>query len=286
MTDRMDELDLYAELLRLKRSGRAGGLATIVESSGSSPRKAGAKLLLRDDGSLLGSVGGGRLEEETLQAARQALAEGRPRTLPFSLEQENGMVCGGRVLVYLEPLKPAARLLILGSGHVGQALARLARPAGFAVTLVDASGGGGSARVDGFAPPDLSCPPAEALAQQALDAESFVVIATPSHHLDFQAVQAALQTPARYIGMLGSRRKRETLIQFLQQRGCPDREISRVTTPAGLAIGAQTPEEIAISILAQLIAIRSHHEPVDLGADPRGRLVQPDGTPQAAAPLR
>lgn len=277
---------MYEELLRLKRSGRSGVLATIVESSGSSPRKAGAKLLLRDDGSLLGSVGGGRLEEETLLAARQALAEGRPRTLPFSLEQENGMVCGGRVLVYLEPLKPAAQLLILGSGHVGQALARLARPAGFAATLVDASSGGGSARVDGFAAPDLSSTPAEALAQVPLDAQSFVVIATPSHHLDFQAVQAALQTPARYIGMLGSRRKRETLIHFLQQSGCTDQEISRVTTPAGLAIGAQTPEEIAISILAQLIAIRSHHEPVHLGADSRSGFVQPDGAPQAAAPLR
>lgn len=282
----MDELELYEELLRLKRSGRSGVLATIVESSGSSPRKAGAKLLLRDDGSLLGSVGGGRLEEETLLAARQALAEGRPRTLPFSLEQENGMVCGGRVLVYLEPLQPAARLLILGSGHVGQALARLSRPAGFATTLVDASGGGGSARVDGFAPADLSCAPAAAFEQVPIDSQGFVVIATPSHHLDFQAVQAALQTPVRYIGMLGSRRKRETLIDFLQQSGCTDQQISRVTTPAGLAIGAQTPEEIAISILAQLIAIRSHHEPAHLGADPRGGFVQPDGAPQAAAPLR
>ncbi len=282
----MDELELFEELVRLMRAGRSGVLATVVESRGSSPRKAGAKLLLRDDGSLLGSVGGGRLEEETLRAARQVLAEGTPRTLPFSLEQDNGMVCGGHVLVYLEPLTLAARLLILGSGHVGQALARFARPAGFAATLVDPTGGSGSARVAGFAPADLSCSPEEAFSRSALDGRTFVVIASPSHQLDFQAVQAALKTPAAYIGMLGSRRKREALFSYLRDSGCPEAEISRVTTPAGLAIGAQTPEEIAVSILAQLIALRRHHDLRHFGTDPGGGLVQPDGTPQAAAPLR
>lgn len=281
----MEQLEIYQELLRLKQSGRSGVLATVVESSGSSPRKAGAKLLLRDDGSLLGSVGGGRLEAETLLAARQALAEGRPRTLAFSLDQDNGMVCGGRVLVYLEPLTPPARLQILGSGHVGQALARLARAVGFAPTLVDPSGGAG-ARVDGFASPDLSCPAAEALERMAVDGHCYILIATPSHQLDFAAVKAALGTSAAYIGMLGSRRKRETLFEQLRSEGFAAAQIARVTTPAGLDIGAQTPEEIAVSILAQLIALRSAHVPRPLSADPRGGFVQPDGTAQAPAPLR
>jgi xanthine dehydrogenase accessory factor len=282
----LDELEIFEELVRLKRAGRSGVLATVVESSGSSPRKAGAKLLMRDDSSLLGSVGGGRLEEETLRVGRQALAEGRPRTLSFSLDQDNDMVCGGKVLVYLEPLMVAARLLILGSGHVGQALLRFARSAGFAVTLVDPTGGSGSARVDGFAPADLSCSPQEAFSRSAIDGHTYVVIASPSHHLDFQSVQAALKTPAAYIGMLGSRRKREALFSFLQDSGCPEAEISRVTTPAGLAIGAQTPEEIAVSILAQLIALRRTHDLRHLGTDPGGGFVQPDGTPQAPAPFQ
>lgn len=281
----MDQLEIYQELLRLKQSGRTGVLATVVESSGSSPRKAGAKLLLRDDGSLLGSVGGGRLEAETLLAARQALAEGRPRTLAFSLDQDNGMVCGGRVLIYLEPLAPPARLLILGSGHVGQALARLARAVGFAPTLIDPSDGSGI-RVDGFAPPDLCCSAAEAFERLAVDGHCSILIATPSHHLDFAAVKAALRTPAAYIGMLGSRRKRETLFELLRSDGFSAAQITRVTTPAGLDIGAQTPQEIAVSILAQLIALRSAHAPRPLSADSSGRPVQPDGTAQAPSPLR
>lgn len=279
----MDQLEIFEELLRLKRAGRSGVLATVVESSGSAPRKAGAKLLLRDDGSLVGSVGGGRLEQETLQAARAAQAEGRPRTFPFSLAADNGMVCGGWVLVYLEPVSLVPRLLVLGCGHVGQALARLARPAGFAVTLVDPGGANNETRVDGFAAPDLTCPPAEAVAQTAVDRQTLVVIATPSHQLDFQAALAVLATPAPYIGLLGSRRKRAALHDFLRERGCAEEAIARVITPAGIAIGAQTPEEIAVSILAQLIALRRQHDPRDSSLDPGGGFVQPDGTAQAPA---
>ncbi len=282
----MDELEIFEELVRLKRAGRSGVLATVVESSGSSPRKAGAKLLMRDDGSLLGSVGGGRLEEATLRAARQALAEGTPRTFPFSLDQDNGMVCGGKVLVYLEPLSLAARLLVLGTGHVGQALARFARSAGFVVTLVNPTGDSNSARVDGFAPADLSCSPEETFSRSTIDSRTFVVIASPSHQLDFQGVKAALKTPAAYIGMLGSRRKGEALFSFLRESGLPEEELSRVITPAGFAIGAQTPEEIAVSILAQLIALRRNHGFRHLGTHPGGGFVQPDGTPQAAAPFQ
>ena len=269
--------------MRLKREGRSAVLATVVESSGSAPRKAGAKMLLRDDGSIFGSVGGGRLEEETLQAARQVMAEGRPRTFPFSLAGDNGMVCGGRVLVYLEPLTTLPRLVIVGSGHVGQALARAARPAGFAVTLVDPTGGGSEARVEGFAPADLSCPPEELFSRFSADGHTWVVIATPSHQLDFQAVRAALATGAAYIGMLGSRRKREALLAYLQEAGLPEAATARVTTPAGLAIGAQTPEEIAVSILAQLIAIRRKHVAADRVAS--SGVVAPEGSSLAASSL-
>lgn len=282
----MEELEIYEELLRLKRAGRPAALATVVESSGSSPRKAGAKLLLRDDGSLLGSVGGGRLEEETLRVAREALADGRPRTLPFSLDRDNGMVCGGRVLVYIEPLGVSPRLVVVGCGHIGQALARAARPAGFVVSLVDPGCGPGEFRVDGFASPDLTCPPEEIFERLPADGNTLVLIATPGHVLDFAVARAALATEAGYIGMVGSRRKRGDLGVFLAEAGLPDSAGERIVMPAGLAIGAQTPEEIAVSILAQLICQRRQHAADRRGAGAGCGSVAAHGPAQAAAPLR
>jgi len=281
----LDDLDIFEEVVRLKKAGRTGVLATVIESGGSTPRKAGAKLLLRDDGTLLGTVGGGRLEEKTVEAAREVLTSGLPRTLTLSLDPANDMVCGGSVRIYLEALGRPRRLLILGSGHVGQALARFARPAGFSVTLVDPADSRDS-RIDGFVPPDFRGSAEEAFAEASIDTETFVVIASPSHHIDFTSVQAALRTPARYIGMLGSRRKREALGTYLKQAGYGDDAIARVTTPAGLAIGAQTPEEIAVSILAQLIAIGRQHALHPFSSDTCGGTVPSHGTTQAPAALR
>lgn len=280
----MDELVLYEEILRLKREGTPAVLAVVVESSGSAPRKAGAKMLVKEDGSVLGTVGGGRLEEETVRAARKVLTAGTACTLPFRLDTENGMVCGGQVLVYLEPLGVTPRLVIVGAGHVGQALARAARPAGFAVTLVDPAAGERTTRVEGFAPPDLSSPAAEIFTRVPVDRHTFIVIAAPSHHDDFLAVRGALATEAAFIGMLGSRRKREALLAFLAEAGLPETVAARVVTPVGLAIGAQTPEEIAISIVAQLIRERRGHAEQSLRDRSGCWPLAADGTQQAAPP--
>lgn len=282
----MAELELFEEIVSLQRAGRPAVLALVVESSGSAPRRAGAKLLLREDGSLLGSVGGGKVEQEALAACRQVLADGRPRTLALELTPEHGMVCGGRVLLYLEPLGCAARLVVVGSGHVGQALAKAARPAGFAVTLVDPSGGAqGEHPVAGFAAPDLSCDAAAVFDQVVVDARSAVVIAAPSHEHDFRAVRAALATPAGFIGLLGSRRKKQALLAYLGKVGFSEQEAARVVTPVGLEIGSETPEEIAVSILAQLIAFRRQHEAAGLRPDSSRGTVAADGATQAAPAL-
>jgi xanthine dehydrogenase accessory factor len=252
----VNELHLYEEIVRLKRAGEPFVLATVTENSGSSPRKAGAKMLLRRDGSLLGSVGGGRVESETISAARAALEEGTPRTLPFLLDEEHGFACGGAMTVYLEPHGCAPRLVMFGAGHVGKAVAALAKGCGFHVTVVDE-------RPECATQEELPCADELVLATVKdsigllkLAPDSFVVVATPAHLSDFDAVRGALSSEARFIGLLGSRHKREALLKTLSDEGYSEEQRARVVTPVGVEIGAETPEEIAVSIVGQLVLER------------------------------
>lgn len=252
----MTDLELYEEMVRLTRLGETFVLATVVDSSGSAPRKAGAKMLVRNDGSLMGSVGGGRVEKETVAASRVALAEGTPGNLLFTLTEEHGFACGGSMAVYIEPQGMRPLLVLFGAGHIGRAVAPLARGCGFRVTVIDdraeqVTGAGvpGADRV-------ICAGVAEAFRGLVLDDDSFVVIATPGHLADFDAVRLCLGSDAGFIGLLGSRRKRETLMQRLTEEGFDAGQRGRIVTPVGLDIGARTPEEIAVSIVGQLIALR------------------------------
>lgn len=255
----MTELHIYEEVVRLRRAGARFALAIVTEHSGSSPRKAGAKMLLREDGSILGSVGGGRVEAETIAAARDAMDSGTPRTLPFILNEEHGFACGGAMTVFVEPHLSSPHLVMFGAGHVGQATASLAKGCGFRVTVVDE-------RPDCATPERIPCadelvvsPARDAFARLRLDAESCVVIATPGHLSDFDAVRGALASEAGFIGLLGSRSKREALFRTLDEEGYPEEQRARVITPVGLEIGAETPEEIAVSIMGQLVRRRRSH---------------------------
>jgi xanthine dehydrogenase accessory factor len=252
----MNELHLYEEIVRLKRAGEPFVLATTTENSGSSPRKAGAKMLLRRDGTLLGSVGGGRVESETILSARAALLEGTPRVLPFELSAENGFACGGAMTVYIEPYASAPRLVMFGAGHVGKAVATLAKGCGFHVTVVDERPEVATRQEFPCADELMLATVGEALELLQIAPESFVVVATPGHLTDFEAVRGALASEAHFIGLLGSRRKREALLKTLQEEGYSEAQRARVVTPVGVAIGAETPEEIAVSIVGQLIQER------------------------------
>ncbi len=282
----MEDQKIFEEILRLKQTREPAALAMVVESSGSSPRKAGAKMLVRGDGTTCGTVGGGKIEAETIREALEVLAQGSPRTLPFSLTEEQGMICGGQVLVYVEPVSLPPHLLIIGSGHVGQALARSAGPPGFQVTLVDPNQQESAARVTGFAPSDLVCTVAELFDQVTIDPMTYILIATRGHHDDFVAVQAALGTRACYIGLIGSRRKRDHLKTFLTGQGLPPSAFERVITPVGLDIGAQTPEEIAVSITAQLIQWRRTHALSGFSHTAGCGALAEDGPAQTAAAAR
>jgi xanthine dehydrogenase accessory factor len=252
----MTDLDIFAEALRLGKAGEPFSLAVVTESSGSSPRKAGARMLVRGDGTVMGSVGGGTVELETVKAAQTALAEGAPRTLSFVLTEEHGFACGGSMTVFVEPHGSLPRLIMFGAGHVGRAVAALAWGCGFRVTVVDERPECASREQLPGADEVLCCGVRESFARLRVDADTRIVIATPGHQHDFDAVRGALATEAGFVGLLGSRRKRQTLLELLEKEGVDEAGRSRVVTPVGLDIGAQTPEELAVSIVGQLIQLR------------------------------
>jgi xanthine dehydrogenase accessory factor len=250
------DLELYEEMVRLTRLGESFVLATVVASSGSSPRKSGAKMLVRGDASFVGTVGGGRVEKETVEAALVALTNETPRMLDYELTAENGFACGGSMTVYIEPQGRRPLLVMFGAGHVGRAVTALANGCGFQVVVVDERSDCAQEILLPGADKIICAPVVDAFGQLKLDSESFAVIATPGHLSDFDAVRGCLTTQAGFIGLLGSRRKRETLLKTLEDEGLDAAQRARIVTPVGLDISAQTPEEIAVSIVGQLIAIR------------------------------
>ncbi len=278
----MDDLPILEEIIRMKTAGEPGTLVTIVESAGSSPRKAGAKMLVRPNGETLGTIGGGRIEAEVIaSASRSAVGSNRPLTLTFDLTEEYGHVCGGRLVLYLEPLLSQPHLIIFGAGHVGRAIAAAARGAGYRGTLVDPRI---SAQELPEADETLILPPDQALDRLAPGKHCAVAVCTSDHESDFAVVRCALQTPASYIGMLGSRRKHAVLMKQLSEEGVCKEQRARIISPMGLDIGAETPAEIAISIVAQLIAHRRQNDPACTSDSSCRRTVPADGPLQAAAP--
>jgi xanthine dehydrogenase accessory factor len=280
-------VEIYEEIVRLKKDGRPSALATIVQCTGSSPQKEGAKMLVRDDGSILGTMGGGCLEAEVIQASVMAIRDGSPRTLPIELtEKHGGLVCGGKVLVYIEPIITEPRLIIMGAGHVGKALARVAKFSGFKTAVVDDREEFANKEnipdADELVVHDL----ADAFSKVFVDGGSYIVIATRGHNHDLDALKSALRTGAGYIGLLGSKRKRALLFKILCEEGFSKEDVGRVITPVGLSIGSVTPEEIAISIMAQIIQKRREHIVPGIGSASCSRLGKQDGEAQAASPPR
>ncbi len=253
-------MDLYEEIVRLRKDGRRGAMATIVNVRGSIPSFKTAKMLVRDDGSIVGTIGGGCVEADVWQAAREVMESERPRTLTFDLNQDpkydTGLVCGGTLEIFVEPILPPADLYIFGAGHVAASLYQVARIAGFDITVIDDR----EAYANRERFPEAQQIVAEdfdkAAAQLTPAESSYIVIVTRGHRDDMRMLRWAVQTPARYIGMIGSKRKTITIYKELQQEGLVPHLFDRVHAPVGLDIGAITPEEIAVSITAELIASR------------------------------
>ncbi len=280
-------MKIYEEILRLTREDRPSALATIVQCAGSAPQKEGSKMLVRDDGTTMGTLGGGCIEAEVVQNSLMVIKDGSARTVPFNLtEKDGGLVCGGKILVFIEPIVPEPHLVILGAGHVGKALSSVAAFSGFRVTVVDDREEYANRKNLSRANDVIVSDFASVFSKVPVDKKTYLVIATRGHNHDLDALKAGLKTEACYIGLLGSRRKRALLFKMLREEGFSDHDIQRVIIPVGIPIGSVTPEEISISIVAQIIEQRRRNGSSNLGRYSCGRLIEEDGEAQTASTSR
>jgi len=253
-------MEIYEEIVKLQRMGHKGAMATIVNVRGSIPSFKSAKMLVRDDGTIAGTIGGGCVEAEVWQAAREVMASEKPRTLSFDLNQDpkydTGLVCGGTLEIFIEPILPTPLLYIFGAGHVGRELSKSATRAGFEVIVTDDREAYANAERYPEARQVIAEDFDQALARVTPNEASYIVIVTRGHRDDMRVLRWAVQTDAKYIGMVGSKRKAITVFRELVKEGLKPELFERVHSPVGLDIGAITPEEIAIAITAELIGIR------------------------------
>ena len=255
-------MDIYEQIVELRRQGRRGAVATIVNVRGSIPSFQTAKMLVRDDGSIVGTIGGGCVEADVWQAAREVMESETPRTLKFDLNQDpkydTGLVCGGTLEIFVESVLPPALLYLFGAGHVASNVCRIAANAGFEITVVDDRSSYATKERFPAAHEVHALEFDEAMKKFDPNESSFIVIVTRGHRDDMRLLRWAVQTRARYIGMIGSKRKVIGIFKTLQEEGMPAHLFERVHAPIGIDIGAVTPEEIAVSITAELIASRRH----------------------------
>ncbi len=253
-------MDIYEEIVALRQQGRRGAIATIVNVRGSIPSFETAKMLVRDDGSIIGTVGGGCVEADVWQAAREVMESEKPRTLTFNLNQnpkyDTGLVCGGTLDIFIEPVLPPARLYIFGAGHVAHSLYKTAQLAGFYISVIDDRESYANRERFPEAREVIAEDFDQAMARLTPSETSYIVIVTRGHRDDMRVLRWAVQTRARYVGMIGSKRKTITIFRELLKEGIPEQLFDRVHAPVGLDIGAITPDEIAVSITAELIAAR------------------------------
>jgi xanthine dehydrogenase accessory factor len=253
-------MDIYDEIVRLRKLGQKCALATIVQVRGSIPSYESAKLLVREDGSMMGTVGGGCVEAEVWNAAREVIDTEKPKNLSFSLGQDaaydEGLICGGQLNIFVEPVVPQPQAFIFGGGHVSKSISKVATIAGFSTIIVD--------NREAFANPERFPEAETTYAEEYEDvfpklpvtASSYLIIVTRGHRDDMRVLRWAVTTQARYIAMIGSKRKTISVIHELEHEGFPRDAFERVFAPMGLEIGAQSPEEIAISVVAEMIAVR------------------------------
>lgn len=252
-------MDLYSRLAELQSRGESAALCTVTKTSGSVPRRAGSKMLVFPDGRIEGTIGGGEMEARVVAEALAALKDGKPRTLEYTLTDPgrgDPGICGGQMEVFVEAIQPQPTLLIIGAGHVGRALAQVADFLGYRVLVSDDR-------------PELVTPEAVPHAQavypvpiselpDALDinSQTYIVLTTRNAEIDIKGLPALLKTPAAYIGVIGSRRRWAEARKKMEASGVDKKKLDRVTSPMGLELNAETPEEIAISIMAQIIMLR------------------------------
>jgi xanthine dehydrogenase accessory factor len=270
-------MDLFEEIVRMRRAGVRGALATIVHTSGSIPSYESSRMLVREDGTTAGTIGGGCVEADVWAAAKEVMEKETPRKMVFHLNNEatydNGLICGGSVEIFVEPILPQPVVYLFGGGHISTAVAKAAQAAGFGVGVVDDREAFANAQRFPMAQ-EIFTSYDEAFEKLKPNGSSYVVIVTRGHKEDMRVLAWAVRTPARYVGMIGSKRKVLSVYEALEKEGYRREEFERVYAPMGLEIGALSPEEIALSIVAELVAVRRNaggaaHKKVQIKAEVR-----------------
>jgi xanthine dehydrogenase accessory factor len=250
---------IYEAILDAQRSGQPAALATVIRARGSVPRHEASKMLVYADGRIVGTVGGGELENRTIEEARQVAREGTARIVSHSLvdpARGDAGVCGGEVEVFIEPITPPPTLLIVGAGHVGRALAHLARWLGYRVVVTDDRADLCTHEFIPDADEFVVGPMTDALSKIRVDSQTYIACVTRGYLFDVDALPILLDSPTPYIGVIGSLRRWNMALKDLHAKGVSDETLARVRAPIGLELQAETPEEIAVSIMAEIIMTR------------------------------
>lgn len=252
-------MGIFGKLADLERTGAEAALATVVRARGAVPRHAGSKMIVYPDGRIEGTIGGGEMESRVVQQALEVLALGETRLLHYTFndpDKGDPGVCGGEMEVFVEPLRSRSTVVVVGGGHVGKAVVHLAKWLGFRVVVSDDRTEFATTEAVPEADETIVCPLRDLTARTKIDGQTYVVLTTRGVEIDAAGLPALLDSTAAYIGVIGSRRRWEICARELRALGVAEDKIARVTSPIGLELNAETPEEIAVSVLAQIIMLR------------------------------
>lgn len=250
---------IYQAIAAIEENQEAAALATIVRSKGSTPRHGTSKMLVHADGSILGTVGGGELERRVINEARAAMQDGEARYLTYNMSDPakgDPGICGGTMEIFVEPILPNPTLLLVGAGHVGKAVAHLAKWLGFRVVIVEDRAEFCTPKHIPGGDEYLPVPLDEILEHVQVNAQTYIVLTTRGADVDSIALPALLDSPAPYLGAIGSKRRWAMAAKLMRERGVDEAQIARVHAPIGLNLNAETPEEIAFSIMAEILLAR------------------------------
>ena len=249
-------IDVYRNLLELLDAGASGALCTVVTAVGSSPQKLGSKMLVRTDGTIVGTVGGGAIEEATRARAASVIATGRAELFKAHLTRDLAMCCGGRMEIFVEPIGLRPWLFVFGGGHVGTAICDVGAIAGFRVHVIDGREEYASPTRHSRADATTCAEPTDVVAQLPWGPEVFALVVTHDHRLDEDLLKRCLDKECRYLGMIGSKAKVHRILGRLEARGIDVGSTDALRAPIGLAIGGREPGEIAVSVVAEMVAVR------------------------------
>jgi len=250
---------IYQALSELEKKNESAALCTVIKSEGSTPRHVGSKMLVYPDGKFIGTVGGGELESRVINAALESLKTGEAKNLSYTMaEPSRGDpgVCGGTVEVFVEPILPPATVIVIGGGHVGKAVVHLAKWLGFRVAVSDDREEFCNPVAVPGADAYYPVPMAELVNQVNLTRQTFLVVTSRGSGVDAAGLPPLLESDASYIGVIGSKRRWLITAKALKEKGVPEEKLAQVHSPMGIELNAETPEEIAVSIMAEILMVR------------------------------